>query len=615
MICPTYFKLIRNRLNKTVGDIKNLPQNSKSSNHQDLECGWDYIWFYFKCTLSLSTYCLEMYENDARNRKELKIFFIPTALVAVQHFLSHFMAHQTKLQAPREIANRDVRNNYISKKWLAFFTSAITCEVSSDITQFKNQKDIPPEWKIWFADYMKKLHGKEAMTEVWRRINDTCRSYLTKFLSTHTPSKSIAVITNKLEDYDSSLVRVFKKVKAQDDKMDDMFPRAGIQRFRSEDDLVEEETYSDSNEGSGDVDVYSLSSTEPAVEQIGNDQCGFRRYHSENDAEYTSWEFDLPFLPKLTEEMIGTANDVLFREMPVLKGFSPTHYPQCSCFEVEKGVHRYDLSREFDYTFSSKGNRNRGSHEVSAGNILCLRDGKHLHSDVMQAFISMFNSQEQKKARDRPGYKPAVMIDSFFVVGLCFHMNQLRDGYHRLIYEKKYYKRLKFSVVEGEGKSAERVCAAYDVFVGISTLYVQYNIHNTHWVFFKICPTTLNQCYFDSVHWRLADSNEHMHVSTCLHKWLIDLYRDTRGYDHPNKRKWRKEDVVDLNNILGNPHQAGLDCGLHTCIIPVMIQEGLPLHLLGNGSVSSGREIRIRMLLSLYKRKWLFEANDLARMK
>ena len=106
------------------------------------------------------------------------------------------------------------------------------------------------------------------MTEVWRRNNDTCRSYLTKFLSTHTPSKSIAVITNKLEDYDSSLVRVFKKVKAQDDKMDDMFLRARIQRLRSEDDLVEEETDSDCNEGSGEVDVYSLSSTKPAVEQM-----------------------------------------------------------------------------------------------------------------------------------------------------------------------------------------------------------------------------------------------------------------------------------------------------------------------------------------------------------
>ena len=96
---------------------------------------------------------------------------------------------------------------------------------------------------------------------------------------------------------------------------------------------------------------------------------------------------------------------------------------------------------------------------------------------------------------------------------------------------------------------------------------------------------------------------------------MIDLYRDTRGYDHPNKRKWRKEDVVDLNNILGNPHQAGLDCGLHTCIIPVMIQEGLPFHHLGNRSVSSGREIRIRMLLSLYEKKWFIEANDLDRIK
>ena len=102
-----------------------------------------------------------MYENDARNREELKIFFIPTALVAVQHFLSHFMAHQTKLQAPREIANRDVRNNYISKKWLAFFTSAITCEVSSDLVQFKNQKDTPPEWKIRFADYIKNCMGNK----------------------------------------------------------------------------------------------------------------------------------------------------------------------------------------------------------------------------------------------------------------------------------------------------------------------------------------------------------------------------------------------------------------------------------------------------------------------
>jgi hypothetical protein len=41
------------------------------------------------------------------------------------------------------------------------------------------------------------------------------------------------------------------------------------------------------------------------------------------------------------------------------------------------------------------------------------------------------------------------------------------------------------------------------------------------------------QCFFDSVHGRLADSIEHMHVSTCLRNWLIDLYRDTRGYDHP----------------------------------------------------------------------------------
>ena len=316
-----------------------------------------------------------MYENDARNREELKIFFIPTALVAVQHFLSHFMAHQTKLQAPREIANRDVRNNYISKKWLAFFTSAITCEVSSAIVQFKNQKDIPPEWKICFADYMKNCMGNKRWPKSGGGIM-THAGYLTKFLSTHTPSKSIAVITKMLEDYDSSLVRVFKKSKAQDDKMEHMCLRARMQRFRSEDDLVEEETDSDCNEGSGEVDVYSLSSTKPAVEQIGNDQCGFRRYDSRDDIEYTSWDFDLPFLPRLTEEMIHLAHTVLFHKKPILKGFSPTHLP-CSCYIVEKGRHEYNLSEEIDYKFSSK-------------------------------------------ARDRPGYRPAVMIDSFLLLVCAF---------------------------------------------------------------------------------------------------------------------------------------------------------------------------------------------------
>ena len=48
-------------------------------------------------------------------------------------------------------------------------------------------------------------------------------------------------------------------------------------------------------------------------------------------------------------------------------------------------------------------------------------------------------------------------------------MNKLRDGYHRLIYKKKFCKMWNFFVVEGEGKSSERVRAAYDVFVGIST--------------------------------------------------------------------------------------------------------------------------------------------------
>ncbi len=33
-------------------------------------------------------------------------------------------------------------------------------------------------------------------------------------------------------------------------------------------------------------------------------------------------------------------------------------------------------------------------------------------------------------------YKPAVMVDSFFINKLCFHVNPMSGGKHRMIYEK-----------------------------------------------------------------------------------------------------------------------------------------------------------------------------------
>jgi hypothetical protein len=54
----------------------------------------------------------------------------------------------------------------------------------------------------------------------------------------------------------------------------------------------------------------------------------------------------------------------------------------------------------------------------------CLWNDQYVSSDIMGAFVAMFNTQESKKKHDHPGYRPAVMIDSFFIHGLCFHANK-----------------------------------------------------------------------------------------------------------------------------------------------------------------------------------------------
>ena len=103
----------------------------------------------------------------------------------------------------------------------------------------------------------------------------------------------------------------------------------------------------------------------------------------------------------------------------------------------------------------------------------------------------------------------------------------------------------------------------------------------------------LSQCYFDILHLRINSNLEHIHVSRSLHAWILDCYQATMS-DHPNKCDWSLDNIIDLSSVLDNPKQAGFDCGLHTCVIPFMIQDFIPLEVLGPDSCRSGSEIRIR---------------------
>ena len=65
-----------------------------------------------------------------------------------------------------------------------------------------------------------------------------------------------------------------------------------------------------------------------------------------------------------------------------------------------------------------------------------LKDERYVSSDVLACFIQLFNRREKEKRDMNPVYKPAVMVDSFFINKLCFHVDPMRGGKLRMIYEK-----------------------------------------------------------------------------------------------------------------------------------------------------------------------------------
>ena len=78
------------------------------------------------------------------------------------------------------------------------------------------------------------------------------------------------------------------------------------------------------------------------------------------------------------------------------------------------------------------------------------------------------------------------------------------------------------------------------------------------------------------------------------------------GSEHPKKKQWTRSVVVDNFDYLRNAHQIGNDCGLHAVIVPVLLQAGIPLHILEKNSAAALEEMRIRMTLTFARNENFF---------
>ena len=50
-------------------------------------------------------------------------------------------------------------------------------------------------------------------------------------------------------------------------------------------------------------------------------------------------------------------------------------------------------------------------------------------------------------------------------------------------------------------------------------------------------------------------------------------------------------------------------CGLHACVVPVLIQNGIPLQVLGQARENISKELRVRMTLLMARNQFMFSPN------
>ncbi len=129
----------------------------------------------------------------------------------------------------------------------------------------------------------------------------------------------------------------------------------------------------------------------------------------------------------------------------------------------------------------------------------------------------------------------------------------------------------------------EKILAALDIFSSVSMIIFPYNQGRCHWLFFTVNPLTLQQSFYDSLQGQLDYYPQCIHISQCIHQWLIEYHQLRKGREHfLHDSKWCRGYVTDSSMILGNSKQIGNDCGLHTIILSLLLQEGLFLQVFGN---------------------------------
>ena len=365
-----------------------------------------------------------------------------------------------------------------------------------------------------------------------------------------------------------------------------------------------------------------------------------------NSSEKSTESFELPLFPKLTQEDIAEA-DRLRNAYKKIDGSNCSNVKKmCKTLNVPERLGSGNLEIKIKAApiyvrdkskkkpiLNMKRPLEEGIYRTHRGG-LCdnldlvpralarLTDGTFVDDAIINAFSNILNLREVKKRKNNPKYKPVHMENTYLLHRLCLFKPEDRStglirqtDWSKVTFAYNPTDADRFTNAKRQCTKTKRANNGGLNFFECRLVIFPLNEYGTHFVFFCVEPLTLRQKFYDSCHGRVKDDKLRMHVSQKIHQWMKHQHQLRHNKKHPKSDvEWSMKLVQDRSSVLKNSHQGGtVDCGLHTCVVPLLIADNKPLNVFGKTAEerrNAGIEMRRRMILSLQRSICMFETRS-----
>jgi Ulp1 family protease len=165
---------------------------------------------------------------------------------------------------------------------------------------------------------------------------------------------------------------------------------------------------------------------------------------------------------------------------------------------------------------------------------------------------------------------PIHIMNTYFVERLCFSGGRLLKEPNTLGMNRWMNR--------NSNKRMVKVRGALDIFKCRRDIF-PVNEGNEHWIMYSVNPRSFWMICFDSIHGTISQQRQE-DVARYIYTWMLHEHEQRHGIPHAkSKDEWNPETCVIDGKIKGTSKQGINDCGLHVCLVLVLLQRSLPLNV------------------------------------